>query len=202
MKVSIEYLGHACFVLSCSGQRIVLDPYSDGSVPGCGDLRLEAEAVYCSHGHGDHNAVSCVTLTGEYTPCFTLTEILTDHDDVGGSKRGKNVIRVFDFDGVRVAHFGDLGRPLTEDEKAQLCSLDCALIPVGGFFTIDAAAAAEIVSDLKPALVIPMHYRTDASGYDVIAHLRDALPVLQNTGADVLSLACGECVTVGKGGRV
>lgn len=198
MKVSIEYLGHACFLLNCSGQRIVLDPYSDGSVPGCPDLRLDAEFVYCSHGHGDHNAVSCVTLAPAQEPCFTLTEVLTDHDDAGGTKRGKNVIRVFDFGGTRVAHFGDLGRPLSAEEKAQLKDLDCALIPVGGFFTIDAKTAADIVSDIRPALVIPMHYRSADSGYDVIAHLDDALPVLKASGAEILPLRRGESVSVGK----
>ena len=173
--VKIEYFGHSCFRLSCGGQRIVLDPYADGSVAGLKNLRLDAEYVYCSHEHGDHNAVSCVKLQPCETPSFTVTELLTDHDDAGGSKRGKNIIRVFDFDGIRVAHFGDLGRLLTEAEYAALDGLDCALIPVGGFFTIDAAAAAAIAKRLHPTTVIPMHYRSESSGFEVLADIDDAL---------------------------
>ena len=173
--VKVEYFGHACFRLSWGGQRIVLDPYADGSVPGYGKLRLDADFVYCSHGHGDHNAVEAVKLSGAAEPKFGLTELLTDHDDAGGSKRGKSMIRVFDFGGVRVAHFGDLGRELTEKEYAALDKLDCALIPVGGFFTIDAETAASITAKLRPRLTIPMHYRTEKTGYEVLADIDDAL---------------------------
>ena len=115
-QVKIEYFGHSCFRLSGLGQRVVLDPYADGSVPGCPDLRLDAEFVYCSHAHRDHNASECVRICGGGAPKFALTELETDHDDAGGSKRGKNTIRIFDFDGIRVAVFGDLGRALTARE--------------------------------------------------------------------------------------
>ena len=175
-EVRIEYFGHACFRLSGLGQRIVLDPYEDGCVPGCPKLRLEAEFVYCSHEHHDHNAVQCVTLRSGDAPRFRVTELETDHDDAGGSKRGKNMIRVFDFDGIRIAHFGDLGRPLTAAETAALQGLDCALMPVGGFFTIDAHQAAAIAEAIRPRMVIPMHYRTETSGFDVIADIDEAMP--------------------------
>ena len=174
-SVKIEYLGHSCFRLTFDGQRIVLDPYAPGMIPGVPDLKTEAEFVYCSHEHGDHNAVSQVKLTEGAAPKFQLTELLTDHDDAGGSKRGKNMIRVFDFDGIRVAHFGDLGRPLKDEELQALSGLDCAMIPVGGFFTIDAATAASIAKQLHPTTIIPMHYRTENSGFAVLADLDEAL---------------------------
>jgi len=175
-QVKIEYYGHSCFRLCAEGQRIVLDPYEDGSVPGCPNLRLDAEFVYCSHDHHDHNAVQCVSLHDGGDARFTVTELETDHDDAGGSKRGKNMIRIFDFSGVRIAHFGDLGRPLTADETAALQDLDCALIPVGGFFTIDATQAAAITEAIRPRMVIPMHYRTAETGFPVIADIDDAMP--------------------------
>ena len=174
-QVKIEYFGHACFRLTGGGQRIVLDPYEDGCVPGCPDLRLEAEFVYCSHGHHDHNAVGCVKLHDGGAPRFGLTELETDHDDAGGSKRGKNTIRIFRFGDIRIAHFGDLGRMLTGAEADALRGLDCAMMPVGGFFTIDAAQAAAIAADIRPRMVIPMHYRTETTGYDVIADIDDAM---------------------------
>ena len=173
-QVIVEYFGHSCFRLGYGGQRIVLDPYNDGSVPGYGPLRLEAEFVFCSHGHGDHNAAGCVKLLEHGQRQFTVTEILTDHDHHGGERRGKNTIRLFDFHGLRAAHFGDLGRPLTPAEAQALSGLDLAMVPVGGHFTIDAAEAAEMVRAIRPRVTVLMHYRTDSSGYDVIAHIRDA----------------------------
>lgn len=179
--VKIEYLGHACFRLGWGGQRIVLDPYADGMIPGCPPLRTEADFVYCSHQHDDHNAVQNVRINDGGAPRFTVTELETDHDDAGGSQRGKNTVRIFDFDGIRVAHFGDLGRMLTETELGMLQGLDCALLPVGGFFTIDAAVAARIVRELQPRMVIPMHYRTETSGFDVLADIDEAMHAFDET---------------------
>lgn len=196
-QVKIEYLGHSCFRLTCGGQRIVLDPYAAGMIPGLPELKTEAEFVYCSHEHGDHNAVSCVKLLEGGKPKFTVTELLTDHDDVGGSKRGKNVIRIFDFGGIRVAHFGDLGRNLTEEEFKALDGLDCALIPVGGFFTIDAAAAASIAKRLHPTTIIPMHYRTETVGFDVLADIDDAMAAFDDT-LNVVTLTYGGYAVIEK----
>ena len=196
-EIKIEYFGHSCFRLNYQGQRIVLDPYADGCVPGCPPLRLDAEFVYCSHQHHDHNAVECVKLLDGGAPRFAVTELETDHDDAGGSKRGRNTIRIFDFGGVRVAHFGDLGRELTPAETAALQGLDCALIPVGGHFTIDARQAAAIAAAIAPRMVIPMHYRTETTGFDVIADIDDALPAFDDK-LNVVTLTYGGYAVVEK----
>lgn len=87
-QVSITYNGHACFTLEAEGYRTVLDPYADGMVDGLPPLKLEAEAVLCSHSHGDHNYVQAVKLrqTGQPAP-YVLTRLDTAHDDRGGSLR-------------------------------------------------------------------------------------------------------------------
>lgn len=172
-KVKITYIGHSCFCLEYEGQRVVLDPYSDGSVPGLSNVRLEAEYVYCSHHHGDHGFEDGVELHSVGLPAFTVEELETDHDNEGGTKRGKNTVHIFRFGAIRVAHLGDLGRLPTEEEAERLAGLDCLMIPVGGFFTIDAATAKQIVDMLEPQVVIPMHYRSEAGGFDVIAPLED-----------------------------
>lgn len=172
-QVRITYIGHSCFVLEYRGQRIVLDPYEDGSVPGLSGVRLEAEYVYCSHYHHDHGFEAGVTIRPAAAPAFELEELLTDHDDAGGTKRGKNTVRIFRFGSLRVAHLGDLGRLPTDGEYEKLSGVDCLLIPVGGFFTIDAAAAKEIVDRVRPRVTVPMHYRSEAGGFDVIAALED-----------------------------
>ncbi len=173
-SVTIKYLGHACFTLEAGGYRTVIDPYCHGMVPGLPDLRVEAEAVYCSHEHDDHNYVQAVSLQATTVPAPYVVETLTvPHDDAQGSKRGMNKIHVFVFGGLRIAHMGDIGRPLTPEEQDKLQNLDALLLPVGGFYTIDAGQACEMVQQLKPRVTIPMHYRTDCTGFAQIAHLQD-----------------------------
>ena len=82
------------------------------------------------------------------------------HDDSQGSKRGKNAIFVFDVDGLRLAHLGDLGHALSPEQVKDIGPMDVILIPVGGYYTIDAKAAVEVVNQLNPRVVIPMHYQT------------------------------------------
>ena len=93
-KVKVEYYGHACFRLTCGGQRIVLDPYSDGSVPGLKKLRTEAEFVYCSHDHHDHNAVACVKLKAG-APSIHMIRVDIDAEIspmVGGEQQSQELI--------------------------------------------------------------------------------------------------------------
>ena len=194
-QVEIEYLGHSCFRLSYAGQRIVLDPYADGMIPGLPPLHTDAEFVFCSHEHADHNYAAAVTLHDGGAPKFDVTALTTDHDDAGGTKRGKNIIRIFDFGGIRVAHFGDLGRDLTEEETEALQGLYCALIPVGGHFTIDAATASAIVRKIRPRTIIPMHYRKEGSGFDVLATLDEALECFDD-GLKIFPLGYGEKKTL------
>ena len=146
----------------------MLDPYQDGAVPGMPPLRLQADLVLCSHEHHDHNARSAVTLSGK--ACGVSVETIPSwHDDTEGSKRGSNSIHVLSAESLRIAHLGDLGCMLTEDQTARLQGLDALLIPVGGYYTIDSEQALEIVRQLQPRVVIPMHYRFGSVGYDVIS---------------------------------
>lgn len=172
--VMITYLGHACFMLESDGYRAVMDPYKDGMVDGLPDLRVEAHAVYGSHSHADHNWFDAVSIqeTMQKAP-YVLSEFETPHDDQGGSLRGMNTVRIFDFDGLRIAHLGDLGDFPEEDVLAALEGVDCLLIPVGGTYTIDPEMAKKAVDAVDPRVCIPMHYRTDTVGFGVLAHLHD-----------------------------
>ena len=168
--MKIQWHGHSCFQIYTQGGSVVFDPYEDGSVPGLAPLRLTADAVYCSHGHRDHGAASLVTLTGKACPAQVET-VSCFHDDKLGVLRGKNTIHILSAEGLRIAHLGDLGHMLSGKKLEALRGLDALLIPVGGHYTIDAAAAKKLVDELKPRVVLPMHYRLGGMGYDVIAEL-------------------------------
>lgn len=169
--VNITYMGHSCFRLEYKGQSLLLDPYADNYVPGLGILRTRANHIFCSHGHSDHDHVASVTLEPCGEPCFGMEELVTDHDEAGGALRGKNTVRIFSFGALRLAHLGDIGRIPTEEERRRLSGMDCLMLPVGGYYTIDPHTAKSIVELLRPRVVIPMHYRTERSGYEVIAHI-------------------------------
>lgn len=167
-QVTITYYGHACFLLEYQGYRVALDPYT--GVPGMPELHMEAETVYCSHQHGDHNYIQAVRLQETEKPVpYTLETMEVPHDDAGGVKRGMNTVHIFHFGGLSVAHMGDIGRTLTDEEVKILSGVDCILIPVGGFFTIDASQAKTVVEQVKPSVTIPMHYRTGLAGLPVIS---------------------------------
>ena len=177
----IRHIGHAEFLLTLeSGFRIVTDPF-DASV-GYPIPALEADGVLVSHHHHDHDAVDNVSghpqvidYAGLHTfaPGIQVTGILADHDDAGGTKRGKTLLFLLEAEGLRVAHLGDLGCPLSAEQLEALGNVDILMLPVGGFFTIDAAAARDVADQLSPAVIIPMHYRTEFNADWPIAPVED-----------------------------
>lgn len=180
-QIRIDYYGHSCFRVSYEGKSAVFDPYKVGSVPGI-DLPegIEADRVYCSHEHGDHNAKELIQETGNSDP-FEVSFLTVPHDDAGGSLRGMNRITMIKAGQCTVCHMGDIGRMPTEDEYAALKQSDIVMIPVGGHYTIDAVQAKKIIDEIKPALTILMHFRKGKIGYDVIADLDTVLQSFKET---------------------
>ena len=178
----ITWLGHSCFKVEKDDYVVVFDPTEDNYVPGISPIREKANMVVCSHEHGDHNARHLIELD-ESKPCpYIITEIETFHDDEKGKLRGENRITVIDDGSLRVAHFGDLGCIPEPFQIEELMNLDVALVPVGGYYTIDAAVAAKIINEIKPRIVIPMHYRDDEKGFgfDVIGKVDDFVEIMGN----------------------
>lgn len=166
----ISCIGHAEFLIELeSGMRIVTDPY-DAS---CGYpvRKIPADVVLVSHAHHDHNAVENVTgvLHTVITPGrydlgeVVVTAIEADHDEAGGTKRGKTLLFVIEAEGLRVMHMGDLGHVPAPEQIAALGRADVLMIPVGGFYTIDAKTAVTVAEKLGASVVLPMHYRTSAN---------------------------------------
>ena len=176
--MKIEYLGHSCFRLD---EELVIDPYKDGSVPGLAPLKTSAKKVICTHGHADHSGVECVEIVdGECG--FEILEVPSWHDDQGGALRGPNTIFVISKNGEKLVHLGDLGHFPNEEQLRAISGADYLLIPVGGFYTIDAEMAVKICEAAKPKCIIPMHYRTANSGYTEIATVNEFLKLCEEKG--------------------
>jgi L-ascorbate metabolism protein UlaG (beta-lactamase superfamily) len=174
--MKIKWLGHAAFMItSDTGIRIITDPYEPEYVAAgglsYGEIRETADIVTVSHEHADHNNVAAVRGNPQIVrgPAsikgIEFTGIPTYHDEAGGSKRGNNMILCFEVDGIRVCHLGDLGHRLRDTQVAELGKVDILLIPVGGFFTITARVATEVCNQLRPRVIIPMHYKTNKCGF-------------------------------------
>jgi len=153
-------------MLSTATTRIMTDPFNEK----VGYLLPEdaPDYVTVSHEHYDHSSVGLVHGTPHVkrTPELEkLGDVLTygvesHHDTEGGTKRGKNMVFVFEHEGMRLAHLGDLGHPLSASQLEELGQIDVLLIPVGGVYTIDAQGACQVVKQLAPRLIVPMHYKT------------------------------------------
>jgi len=163
----IEWLGHACFKL-VSALTIITDPY-DNSV-GYPLPQDTCDIVTISHSHFDHNytkslkgSFKIINSEGKFEiKDVKVNGIKTYHDKVKGAQRGENIIFLIEMENLRICHLGDLGHILSEDCIKKVGKVDILLIPVGGTYTINAKEAKEVVFQLKPAIVIPMHYKTSA----------------------------------------
>ncbi|MDO8491689.1 MAG: MBL fold metallo-hydrolase [Dehalococcoidia bacterium] len=172
--MKIKWLGHASFLITTAkGVRIVLDPYTPGGPLKYGRINETADAVTVSHEHGDHSDASSIKGSpqvfkgaGVYTvKGVEVKGIAAYHDTSRGSEKGTNTMFRFSADGITVAHMGDLGHLLSDKDLAELGTVDVLLLPVGGFYTIDAAAATKLVAQVKPKVAIPMHVKNEKCEY-------------------------------------
>lgn len=183
--------GHSEFYLEGADSfRLLTDPFDPGVGYPMG--KYPCDAVTVSHGHHDHNytekalgAPAIVDGEGVWkvAPGVTVTAIPSFHDDAGGAKRGKNLIMKIEMEGLTLAHLGDQGCPLTEAQLEVLGPIDLLMVPVGGFFTIDAEQALEACLAVKPHVILPMHYKTAANASWPIS---DEKPFLRLLGCEGL----------------
>lgn len=178
--MKITWLGHSCFKAETNGYVIVLDPYEDGSVPGCISIRETADEVLCSHEHFDHNFRKGIRLKEHGESPIKVEVLSTYHDDKKGEIRGGNKIHILDDGQVRVAHLGDLGCEPEPEQMEKLKGLDAVLVPVGGYYTIDAFQAKRLIEQIKPRITIPMHYRGAGFGFDVLGTAEDYTKLCDN----------------------
>ena len=169
--MEIKWFGQSCFLITSeNGTKILTDPFKN--MLGYKLPEIEADIVSTSHNHSDHNNINAVK--GSFTHVSELGTfvvngidikgVATFHDKTLGGKRGKNTVYNFSIDGINICHCGDLGHVLTDTQINEIGTVDILLLPVGGRATIDALDAVQVMKQMNPAIVIPMHYRTKAFG--------------------------------------
>jgi len=184
--LEISWLGHSCFRIRGKQTTIITDPYSP--VLGYSLGKPTAGIVTVSHQHPGHSYVEgiggeprLVTGPGEYEIAGVLIiGMAAFHDEEKGERRGKNTIYLMEIDEISVCHLGDLGHVLTAEQVEELGDVDVLLLPVGGVSTVNAPMAAEVVRQLEPKVVVPMHYKTEALSRE----LEPAERFLKETGVE------------------
>jgi L-ascorbate metabolism protein UlaG (beta-lactamase superfamily) len=194
----IQWYGQSAFALTDGEQTVFIDPFADMSPLAGRGVQwdypaiegVSAHLLLVTHEHLDHNGVEAIdgdptilrsTAGRHESPIGDIVGVASEHDPVAGTERGPNTIFVFSLDGLRIAHFGDFGQTALRDEQtAAIGQVDLLIVPVGGGPTADATQAYEIVQQLKPRWVIPMHYRTPKIGF-----LETADEFLSRFGDDV-----------------
>lgn len=190
--MKLTWIGHASFRMEAdNGTTVITDPYDDSV--GIVQPPLQADLITMSHEHHDHNCEDMIVgdphilhgLEGDTVGGVHTWAVGSYHDGVEGSMRGSNMIRIFEIDGLKVVHMGDQGCMPTNEIYDAIADADVMMIPVGGFYTIDAAQAKEIIETAKPRCVVPMHVKTQHCGYPIapvwpfmeLMGSRDAQPV-------------------------
>lgn len=172
--MEITYLGQSCFKLkNKDGLTVIMDPFKteDVGLPFPKDV---ADIVTVSHDHDDHNNVEAITgpvsrpatfvidKEGEYEiGGVEITATKTFHDKTEGADRGKNLIINLRMDGLNLLHLGDLGHKLTESQIEKIGSVDIMMVNVGGNTVLETDEVMELIKDIQPSYVIPMHFRVE-----------------------------------------
>ena len=201
----IRWYGQSAFLITGAGRAVFVDPF--GLMEGLlgGERRfdyssiedVEAELLLVTHEHPDHNAVEAIhgspqilrSTAGTFeSPIGEVIAIASEHDDTAGTQRGANTILCFTLNGLRVCHFGDFGQAgLRPEQQRAIGDVDVLFLPVGGGPTVGGEPAAAIVRALRPRLVVPMHYGTEAVNF-----LDPPDDFLEALGAPVERIAANE----------
>jgi L-ascorbate metabolism protein UlaG (beta-lactamase superfamily) len=166
--MELTWLGHSCFRLRGKDATLITDPAAPSTGYSLG--RLSANIVTISHSHPGHSYVrgvsgepKVVDGPGEYEiEQVLITGVQTYHDRERGKLLGRNTAYLITMDDVQICHLGDLGDTLDDRAQEALNGADVLLVPVGGGNALDAEKAVEVIAQIEPRLIIPMHYATPA----------------------------------------
>lgn len=198
-KMIISWYGHSCFKIQTKPKRgegdvvIFTDPF-DKSI-GLRPPQGQAHIVTVSHTqHDDHNNAAAlrgepfvVDAAGEYSlNGVTVQGVESFHDDKQGAERGRNTIFVLESEGIRVCHLGDLGHKLSDKQLDEIGHVDILMIPIGGTYTIGAKEAEDVIGQIEPKIIIPMHYKVKGLKLDIADEKGFIKDLGKNGGKEVL----------------
>lgn len=193
--MDITFLGQSCFRLRGRDVTVVTDPYS--ASPEEAPLKVQADIVTISHDHAGHNNAAVVTGDpkvlngpGEYEiRSVLITGVATFHNEEDGKHTGRNTVYVFQMDELRLCHLGDLGHVLSTEQVDEIGTIDVLFVPATPR-VLETARAAEVISQIEPSIVVPMHYpSSDEAGLASIEKFCHEMGLRQITPQQRLSVS-------------
>jgi L-ascorbate metabolism protein UlaG (beta-lactamase superfamily) len=163
----ITWYGQSCFKVQSGETILITDPFSKeiGLTP----PRGQANIVTISHQHYDHNNVEALAASnpfviegpGEYeVKGVNIVGLEAFHDQKEGKERGSNTVYVIEMEGIKICHLGDIGQLKLDSRQIEIIDgIDILMIPVGGIYTVNGEEAADLINQIEPKIVIPMHYK-------------------------------------------
>lgn len=190
--MDITYLGHSAFKIKTKTATVITDPF-DSKMVGFKYPTTDADIVTISHKHEDHNCLEKISGIkkviegpGEYeVGGVSIMGYPSFHDSKNGEERGRNTIYIFEADGLKIAHLGDLGHILDDDFISEMGAIDILMIPVGGRFTLGPKEAVEVVGKIDPYFIIPMHYKDEGINESEFGELESKEMFLKEIGKTV-----------------
>ena len=189
--MDITYLGHSSFKIKTKTAVVVTDPFPSEML-GFKFPKTEADIVTISHQHEDHNCLKLIegdpfviSEPGEYeVKGVSFFGYSSFHDQHSGSERGENNIYVIEAEGLRICHLGDLGSAIPPKTLEEISDIDVLMIPVGGEVTINSKEAVDLISQIEPYIVLPMHYRAEGINEKTFGVLATLDTFLKEMGAE------------------
>jgi len=164
--MTINWFGQSCFRIDAKEGSILIDPFSKEI--GLKPPKIKDDLVLVTHNHPDHNNLEnlnpeafVINTPGEYEKKGVAVRGITSfHDKSQGKERGPNTIYVIKAEDMVLCHLGDLGQEkLDEKQVEEIGDVDVLFIPVGGNYTINYKEAVEVIGQIEPKIIIPMHYK-------------------------------------------
>jgi L-ascorbate metabolism protein UlaG (beta-lactamase superfamily) len=196
--MEIKYLGHSSFQIKNKNASVITDPY-DSLTVGLKFPKLEADIVTVSHDHKDHNQYAqvggsplIINIPGEYEKNeIRISGFKTYHDKKDGVEKGLNIMFKIEVDDIAILHCGDLAHKLSDELLEEIDNVDILMLPVGGVNSLNAQEASELVKQIEPEIIIPMHY-------DHIAINKTVFPDLAPVSEFISKMGLSELAPVNK----
>lgn len=172
--MTITWFGQSCFRIEAKEGSILIDPFSPDI--GLKPPKIKDDLVLVTHEHYDHNNTEgapaetfIIRTPGEYEKnSVSVLGVRSFHDKSEGKERGSNTIYIIKCEDMTICHLGDLGQEkLDEKQVEEIGDVDILMIPVGGSYTINYKEAVEVISQIEPKIVIPMHYKIKGLESDI-----------------------------------
>ena len=197
--VQLTYLGHSTFLIRSSEDATAVTDFN-----GYIGARITPDIVTMNNAHSSHYTDyvdpdvkhvlrGWVSEGGMFRHDVSIGDmrvrnIPTNLRGVGGTRWNGNSIFVFEVADLCIAHLGHLHHTLSDQDLAELGIIDVLLAPVDGAYTMAQGLMVEVIKQINPVVVIPMHYFTAQTLRGFLAQIGDSYDIdIRDTPTLVLS---------------